>query len=394
MKLSFKIGIILSIILLLLLLIPGFWLAYNKPLWNDEIYSIQSTILGHSYMDIFLGRIGQIEGNQAPFFYLIQKVICDLTDFSFPETMGSAAAGFADSRTQILMRINPVIFISLSIVLIFYYFSRYYSIGTGLYSILVSLSSFIVWFHWPEARPYALWFFLTTCQSLIFLSLISEKMLPKKSWTRLAIVHFLLCFTTVFSLIQIIAVGVILWFIYDKNWKRYIVLSAIPAIICLLYYFTSPKFNFFFKDGFLQLINASVSKDRLLIIFIFLMYLITITQSKIKLPLGWKMRELKNPDKKVMAGFLTYFGLILSGVLLILIKLKFADTGIGFQVSYRYFICLAPVGIIAVTLFSFYLVRASKNYVIRGAMFVVLGVLLVLRLGRMYQFIGFPPIVH
>jgi len=372
----------------------GFWLAYNRPMWNDEIYTIKSTVLGFSYIDIFLGKIGNTEGNQAPLFYLIQKAICFLTNYSFPDHIG-ASEGYADIRTQILLRINSVLSMALSITLTFYYFSRHYSIGAGLYSLLVSLSSFIVWFYWAEARPYALWFFLTTCQSLIFLSLIREQAFNPKHWKRLIVVHFLLCFTTVFSIIQIIATTTILWIVYERNWKKYIVLSFIPAVICSLYLITSPTFDFWFKEGFLALINASVPKDRLFIIFIFLVYLVVVIQSKIKLPSSWKVKTLDHQDKKVMVGFLTYFSLILIGCLMVLIKLKLADSGasLGFQVSNRYFICLAPVGIIAVTLFSYYLVRASHNKIIQGMMFVALGVLLIFRILRMYGYIGFPPII-
>ena len=86
--------------------------------------------------------------------------MCDLTKYSIGERRADLTY-VADYKGQIILRINANLLMSLSIVLIFYFFVRYYSWGAGIYSLLLSLSSFMVWAHWVEARPYVLWFFLT-----------------------------------------------------------------------------------------------------------------------------------------------------------------------------------------------------------------------------------------
>jgi len=60
----------------------GFKLAYDKPLWNDEIYTLVSSVSRVSYLDILLGRVK--EGNNCPLFYVIQKGICDIARYSIP----------------------------------------------------------------------------------------------------------------------------------------------------------------------------------------------------------------------------------------------------------------------------------------------------------------------
>ena len=145
------------------------------------------------------------------------------------------------------MRINPIIFMSLSIVMIFYFFNRNYSLLAGIYSLFISMSSFMVWFYWAEARPYALWVFLTTCQSLILLSLINEESFNARLWRLLTFVHILFCFTIIFGIIQIAATTVLLWLFYERRWKKYIGLFLLPLVVSVLYYITSPTFFFQFK---------------------------------------------------------------------------------------------------------------------------------------------------
>lgn len=72
---------------------------------------------------------------------------------------------------------------------------------------------------------------------------------------------------------------------------------------------------------------------------------------------------------------------------LVLLKLKEVPAGEGFQISCRYFICLAPLGIIATSLFSYYLV-ISHNKQWRICMLVFLLVFLVWRINRTMALAG------
>ena len=73
---SFFVAKIVSFLLFIILLTVGTSLAKYKPLWTDEIYSQVRSIEKLSYGAILLGPPG--EGNTCPFFYLIQKTICDI----------------------------------------------------------------------------------------------------------------------------------------------------------------------------------------------------------------------------------------------------------------------------------------------------------------------------
>jgi len=262
---------ILSAALFFVCLKTGFLFAEHRHLWGDEIYT-QTVVSGLTYIKIFKARIS--EGNVCPLFYLIQRIACDLGQYQIPSQWAQGNWSFRDMYSQILLRINPIFFMSLSITLIFYFFTRYYSIWEGLFSLLIAASSYMVWAYWAEARPYALWVFLTTAQSLIFLSFMNDRSLVKRRWSWLVIVHFLMSVTIVFSLAQIIIVSGLLWVILKNNWRLYLLLTVVPCILCVIYYFLSPKYPFWFTLTPEQLIRECMSRERFYFAFIFIFFLI------------------------------------------------------------------------------------------------------------------------
>ena len=232
---------IIAAALFLLFLSTGNYLAQRKPLWNDEIYTQVRTLDRLSYQDILLNRM--TEGNNCPLFYLIQKGICDAFHYKFPFVWdGEWYVG--DLPSQMILRIGSNVFMALSLTAVFYFFARYYSGLAGFYSLFISMSSFMVWAYFAEARPYALWFFLTTLQSLLFL----RATVPSRIWRWLAVVHLFLALTITFSAVQILIVSGLLWFLREKDWKRYVFLTGIPISVCFFYYWCSPHFKFFFLE--------------------------------------------------------------------------------------------------------------------------------------------------
>ncbi len=360
-KKSYRLTII-SLFLFLVLFYVGFLLASHRPVWNDEIYSLTG-IIRQSYGSIVLGRIQ--EGNNSPLFYLIQKIICSVSRYSTPQQWTDGDWGWRDPYSEILLRINPIIFMSLSIAIIFHFFSRRYSMVAGIYSLFVSLSSYMVWAYWVDARPYALWIFMTTIQSLFFLNIVHEGKVSNVvgeegasdgQWKRLIAVHFFLSLTSIFSIAQIAIVSSLLWFQYGKKWQRYVPLAVIPSALCLFYYARAPKYQFWFKETPLQLINASIPKDRLLFIALFLGFVI----------LGCYMKRInlrslfKNGLMRVSSYYLalTILMIFAASLVLFIFKLTETPTHAGFQISNRYFIYLTPVGIIATTLFSIAMINS------------------------------------
>ncbi len=197
----------LSLIVFIVCFCVGLGLSLRKPLWNDESFSQSQNIEMFSYKDLFLGKT-LYEGNKCPLFYVMQKAFCQAAGYSFPYEWEQQWL-IEDIKSQILLRLNPNFFMSLSIALIFFYFARYYSIGSGIYSILVTLSFFMVWFYWVDARPYAMWFFLSTVQLLLFLVLLKEedKKVVSFSYRCLMLTNLAMAFTISIAVAQITIVS-------------------------------------------------------------------------------------------------------------------------------------------------------------------------------------------
>ena len=190
-KLSHRIGIRwISWALFFFCVWIGVNLAKDKPVEGDEVYSQTYSITAASYPSILLGKIR--EGNPSPLFYLIQKIVCDLTQFRNPPSWRD----FFDPYAQVLLRAPAIVAMALAVVVIYFYFVRQFNLWTGLFSVVVSLSSFMLWIYWTEARPYPLWLFFTTSQCLLCLNIVKSTAQPQNSLRgllRLSSVSFLIC---------------------------------------------------------------------------------------------------------------------------------------------------------------------------------------------------------
>lgn len=353
---------ILSILVLIAALTIGYFLSTHKPLENDELFSHVSSVEGMSYKDILTLKIQ--EGNISPLFYLTQKGFLDFIGFRLPFTWNGDWF-VTDLHSQAAMRHLSNLFMSLSIAMVFYFFSRYYSVAAGLYGALVVLSSFMTLAYWAVARPYALWNFLTTAQVLLFLYLLRGGAHEKRAWNFLTVTHLLLSLTVTFGAAQIAAVSLMLFISKERDLKKYILFAVVPVVLCLVYYFGAPKYSFYFTDNAIQLISASFPKDRLALVCLLGGFL------------AWRSRKVK--DTNVMFYVFTAIMLGLTVVLMGMFYLKAkAD---GFPLSNRYFIYLAPIGAIAVTLFTVEAWKALAGKVwLRAGLVLLAGGLLVFRL--------------
>ena len=156
--------IFLSASFFLLFLFCGYKLAVQKNLWNDEIYTQYYSIDRSSYGQIWSGKL--VEGNNAPLFYVLQKLTVSCFHFKASDTW-EGKPKISDLRAKIILRVNSVIMMSFVLSFIFYYFSRRFSLGVGFYSLLASLSFYAVWNYWAEARPYGLWLGLSILELLL-----------------------------------------------------------------------------------------------------------------------------------------------------------------------------------------------------------------------------------
>lgn len=377
---------LISCFLFLVLLGLGFRLAQNKPFWNDEIYSQVYSINDLSYLDIFQGKIP--EGNALPLFYFLQKVISDVAGVKTSDQWIPGGDYLWEPYSQIILRINPVLFMSLSVVIIFYYFSRFHSFLAGFYSLAISMSSYMLWLYWAEARHYSQWFFLTTLQSLLFLFIVRQKEFHAKAWKALIITHVLLSLTVVLGMIQIFFVSTLLWVLKEKRWQKYLLLTALPICICIVYYIGSPKYPYHFTCSVMQLIYPCIPKQWMFIFAIYTLILLFYFFQK-----RTKSTKIFNYNVE-WAGrsylILTALMFVMAFAFLGYLKLQEPPGQKGFEIPMRFFIFLTPVGIIAATLFSIDIVRVFKGnrWMLTNVVIGLLGLLVIGFLRNCFWVIG------
>src|SRR5262249_29622082 len=113
-----------SFLLFILLAGIGVLLSSSKLVWNDEIYT-EEAIEESSLWDIARGRTK--EGNFCPLFYFPQKLFLDACHYRLPLVWHRESPNFYDLKSQIILRIPNVIYVSLALVLIFFTLTKVYA---------------------------------------------------------------------------------------------------------------------------------------------------------------------------------------------------------------------------------------------------------------------------
>jgi hypothetical protein len=209
----------LSILLVFILQALGYTLAIHKPLWRDEL-NTQTYTINESYADLLSGK-NEMEGNKSPFFYIQQKIFCDVFHYQTPAAWLQGRWDYVDPFSNIFLRILPVFWMSSFFLLLFLYFSFRFNIFFGLFGLLAGLSSPLLWLYWAEARPYGLWVLLTGLQMILFLEILIDKKNTDKKWFCLGLVNIFLSLTCILSLFQIGIVCAMLLF-KERRWHQYI----------------------------------------------------------------------------------------------------------------------------------------------------------------------------
>ncbi len=365
--------------LFLVLFSGGLYIATKIPLWTDEVNSQTKSISGQTYRSLLLG-VGEREGNNSPLFYIIQKLWQDTTNYNNSDVqLGS------DFFSNGFLRVWPVASMAASIAVLFYYFASRWNLWLGFYSVLVSLSSYMVWEYATQARPYALWFFLTTMQILLLLSVISATGTERETLLgRLGIVNWLLAFTIVLSVVQNLASSLVLWVFTERRPKWHILLFLGPAATAIYYYALAPRYQIYFVDGAIALFGANLPLDRVAII-VFGSILWLGSRSKLaNKAVGTESHDYRNQS---IAGSIL-LAAIYAGCFAIIIKFWVdAIPGVGISfVSNRYFIMLAPIGIVMTTIASFSIIVLPRRFY-KVIALLVLASLLLLRFSRTWDLV-------
>jgi hypothetical protein len=342
------------LLVFIFLLAVGFNLARNKPLWGDEIFSQVMTIEQGDYWD-FLKGPSSGERNNAPLFFVIQKMVCQLAGYQTPIQWLEGKGDYDDFDSRVVLRVQPVVLMSLAMVLIFYYFTRYGSWLAGFYSLLLALSSYMVWLYWAEARHYALWFFLTTIQTLLFLRCVESENISKSTWRGMAAAHILIAFSVNPGLAQIMIVSFLLWIFRERDIKKYIWLTGVPVMIGLYYLFKSMMggyVSFYADEGIKDYIIPCFPLERIAVAGmggVLLLWRVFSSRRSVAVP----FKSFNSDAFFRMTTVLTFAGLMFleAVVIFILIKLHPKPPEGGALLSIRYFIFLTPVSIIATVVF-------------------------------------------
>lgn len=325
----------------LILLAVGFSLSLHKVLWLDELFTQQSAIDAGSYADILLMKFP--DGNKEPLFYIIQKAVCNVFSYHLPVHFPGDFYRTRDIPSQMILRIPSNIFMALALSLIFYFFARFYSIFTAIYALGATLVSPLVWMYWAEARPYALWFLLTSCQVLLFSSaVISPKI---KTAKRMFLTHILLALTTPACVFQITIVTLMLWYKYRYGAKQLVLIWALPTGIALFYYLVVPLVRiktYLFSSN----LYDAVMPERM---FVYVLYALT----------AWVLPE---KYKKISwnAFFLPVFLLFFVSAFFMLFMDIFTQNSL-FGFFSRYLIFMVPADTLMYSLASYDLFQWSRR---------------------------------
>lgn len=359
-------------VLFIVLVLVGVFISYNRPIWNDERYSLVSSTFHTRYDQILAGKIE--EGNNSPLFYLLQKAQAHLFNFQLKESWGILEWDGIDGYAQVFLRMQSILCTALGLTVLFYFFATSYSVGFGVYALGVGLTAFMLWFHWGEARPYSLWLCLSIIQMVLLIHYFKTTV-KESTLNGLIVVHLLLALTATLSMIQILAAYMMIWLAGHRTIRNAIFSMMIPLSICGFYYFSAPKYKFFFQDGPLALINANIPKDRLLIIGV------ACCMAGIEYI---RQKKFVFHEAAKMFAFALFMFL---GFGVVLLKMHYdAVPQHSFQISARYFLPLTALGIVLVSLSSIYAMKSVKSRAAKALVLLCLIGLLGYRVYKVYEF--------
>jgi len=324
-----------------LLLIIGFSLSAHKVLWLDELYTQQTAIDANSLKGILSHTFP--DGNKNPLFYVIQKGACKAFSYRLPVYFPQYFYSTRDVPSQVILRIPSNFYMSLALALIFYFFTRFFSFYAAIYALCVALVTPMVWFYWVEARPYSLWFLLTTIQLLLVCcSVISPK---TKIVGKLILTHILLSLTTPTSMIQISIATLMVGWKAKLNVKQLTLVGVLPIGITLFYY-SIDVMNKIKTYSFPFNLFDVVMPER---VYIYIIYALT----------AWVLPE-KYRKLSWNIFFLPVFLLFIASALAVLVKdIYTQNSDQGF--FSRYLIYLTPADILMFSLASIDLRQWSRQ---------------------------------
>jgi hypothetical protein len=348
----------LLILLFVVFMAFGYELSMRKILWADELNTQVLSVENKTWTQLLQGQAR--EGSNAPLYYLIQKAIISVAGYRLPFSWQTQNDGnIYDRYSQGLVRLSANICMSLSLVLIVRYFLLHVSFGAACLSLIGSLSSYMVWAYWAEARPYALWFLLTTIQLIAFVRFLQTS--KRKYLTVLIVTHVLLAFTVILSVGQIVMVSFFVWLNQNKKIDKSLVFMCMPIAACCYYFYVLNYQNSFLIHHYrvfypFGIIHHAFPLDQMVLLAVFgLIYATSHFIFKIKRDLTIFKIE-KALINLTIAGFMFVF------VLMAYYKhIEIPEQPYDI-LDNRYFIFLTPVAIVMLTHFTVGIFRLLRKH--------------------------------
>ncbi len=365
-------------LIFIFLLLTGLSLALQKPLWSDELFT-QIFIVHQSYNDILLLDYPGSGNSNAPLFYILQKVFCDIIHFDIPAQLMSLPLLPNYDPANIFLRILPIVWMSLAFMVILIYFSYRFHFLLGILGLFLALCSPILWTYWAEARPYGLWILLTCLQMSVFIDLLEQPTVSSKKLLGLVIIHLSLSFTCTLSILQI-TVASLLLLSKRLHWWQYLAVLAIPLGVAYYYKPHLPFNDLIFIPSAKEILDSVISRDiQSILLFYPLMLILYWLQQRKMGPVAFRNNRLWQSLGFFVAIFLVIF---LTYGFLVFLRLHAA--GINQIMMPRHVIFLAPVGIFAVT----YLIGILWQSLEKGPWLKlpVFGAITVLLVSQIFQF--------
>lgn len=200
-----------------------------NPFWYDEIISVKNTLLDFGHI-----KHEAEWDNNPPFYYYCLWVWHKLFPIS-----------------EFNSRLLSVIFISVSIGLVFVFAQKHFNTKTAFLTvILLSLSNFLT-FYAQEARAYSLVLLLVLVSTILFFKYLKTPSIPKL--IILSLVNFLIIYTHYIAGIVLMVQYLVILCFFRNHVKNYFTIQSVILIILVLVRFT--------KKQFLNILNFNNKKD-------------------------------------------------------------------------------------------------------------------------------------
>lgn len=256
----------------------GIHLSGKKPMWDDELYSLECSVEARSYGDILLAPFWSpgTEGNASPVFYLFQKAWNGALGLEAP-ACPPRLIPVESQRDATLFRLPHILALSLALALgALWGMVRGGAAGGAVFALL-SLGTAQHWIFLPEMRPYAGWILLTTLQAILIFEAqgIGAMGRSPARWVfpALGLVHVVLSFFISLSVVQIFAAFLALLLVSPER-RMSALRTCLPALaVCFFYALWRENYRYWIPPNFPNLLFANFAKSKVVLFSLFVLIL-------------------------------------------------------------------------------------------------------------------------